>query len=161
MASDLVRDAIAAGLAELQAAVRFPVPPLGYGIDLVCQDDLTADLAETDPAGFQALAQDCYHRVTTDRGTLPDDPDYGINLAGLLSRGLTDAEITRAQQTAESEIKKDDRVAGAAVTITEGAAGLFSITILIEPADPAVSDFRLIATVQDSVSLLQQIEGSP
>lgn len=70
------------------------------------------------------MNQAVYHRVITDRGQNPDDEDYGLNVVGMLHRGMTSAEVAQVPGRLEAEIRKDPRVDTVRVTLTtEGAAG--------------------------------------
>lgn len=152
--SDLVRDTIAALIAAQIPLSSVSAPPLGYGVDLVCVDDIDARMSETDPTSTASLAQDTYHRVTTKRGTLPGEPNYGIDLRSLLSTGLTQANLRAIELLAHGEIIKDDRVDSCTVSIV-GFGTAYTITIAITPADPAQVAFDLVIAVTDGVALLQ------
>jgi hypothetical protein len=157
--ADLVRDAIAADLALLAREVREPEAPFGYGVDLVCVSDLDPRLATTDPTTTQSLAQDLFHRCTTARGTLPDDPDYGEAVQRYLSAGLTQRELISIAGRLASECQKDDRVAagGVNVTLTPDGISAFTVSITVEPADPDLVAFTLIMAVSNGEALLKAI----
>lgn len=158
--SDLVRDAIASGLAALTPAATTPTAS-GYGIDLVCFDDIDPRMAETDPADLASLAQDCYHRITTTRGTIPDAPDFGVNVIEFLHRGTTPQELAAMGGQCESEIAKDDRVDAVTVTLDVGiAAKSLAITVDVTPVDTAIGPFTLIVSVTDGAALLKEIQSS-
>lgn len=184
--SDVVRDAIAALTAQLAQVSSIPVPPLGYGVDLLCVTDATAHLDETDPASVLSLAQDLFHAVTTPRGGIPDAPNRGVDLRQLLSLGVTGDKLRSIATQAHGEIAKDDRVGDSSVVIdpvntvsitTPGAAifdasfddsfgaGLvvsgvrfaYRVSIAVTPKDPALSVFSLILAVTNGAALLQDI----
>lgn len=156
MSEDIVRDFLAA--ATTDRLVPTPEAPFAYGVDLVCVDDLTADMQETDPNDASALAQDVLHRLSTPHGTLPDDPDYGYDIAGLLSRGVTQQTLAELQGKARQEILKDDRIADATVTVTDDSNGNFrvSVRLTVSGTDDA---FTLIMAVTDGQLLLTAIQG--
>lgn len=157
--TDIVRDTIAALTAQLVTLSSTALPPLGYGIDLVCVSDIEPRLAETLSDTTQSLAQDCFHRITTARGSLPDDPNYGIDVRAMLSVGLTQAAIRSISDAVHGELMKDDRVTDAEVELEVGGpfkAPTFTLTITITPADGS-STFDLIVSVTDGQALLADI----
>jgi phage baseplate assembly protein W len=118
--SDIVRETIAsltAGLVTLSSTAQ---PPFGYGIDLVCVSDIDAHMAETMSDTVQSLAQDSFHRITTPRGSMPDDPNYGIDIRSMLSAGLTQSAIRGISSAIHGELTKDDRIADVEVDLSIG-----------------------------------------
>ncbi len=159
MALDVVRDALAAELASLGAAVATtPAAADGYGRDLVCFDDLTARLAETEPDGPEDLQQSAYHRITTRRGTVPDAPDYGRDVREYLHRATTRTQIEAAQGELANELRKDDRFAAVAVAITYTAVTrTMRVSVSITPANPQLQRFELLLVVTDAATILEAI----
>lgn len=161
MSDDVVRDILATAGTEMRI-VRVSDPPLFYGVDLVCIDELTDDLQETDPTSAASLAQDVFHRLNTQRGTLPDDPDYGYDLAGALNRGVTAQEIAGIQGNARQEILKDDRLTEAVVIVAAAQTAdgnTYHVHITLTPA-ASNQTFSLIVAVTDGVALLTAIQGN-
>jgi hypothetical protein len=157
--SDIIRETIAALTASLTTLSSTAQPPLGYGIDLVCISDIDARMAETLSTELLSLAQDCFHRVTTPRGTLPDDPNFGIDIRSMLSVGLTSSSIRGIKDAINGELMKDDRVTDAEVELViEGtdSAPTFTITITITPAAIGTA-FDLVMSVTDGEALLTEI----
>jgi hypothetical protein len=145
---DEVRISIAAGVALLTERVATTPPePYGYGRDLVCVADLTTTLEETNPGTVESLAQDLYHRVTTERGTLVDDPDFGLDVRSFLSAGLTPQQLTLISHQVQLECLKDDRCASVEVDVLTGRPGALDITIAVTPQDPALAAFTLVLAV--------------
>jgi hypothetical protein len=153
-----VKASLDAQLAALVREVDAPVAPLGYGTDLSCITDLTEDLAEVDANSVQAIAEALIRRLTTPRGGLPDDPDYGYDLRGMLNRGVTLAELRTVTGQARSECRKDDRVRDVDVSasFTLGNSTL-SVAIAVTPADPAVDDFSFTFALTDSSVVIEVI----
>lgn len=154
MSDDVVRDVLAAELALLTPLARTP-EPRGYGIDLVCIDDLTDDMQETDPDSIAALAQDLYHRAIEDRGSNPDDPDAGEGIFRWLSQGMTQRDLTARAGSLAGEWRKDDRVADVQITVAAPDSKTLAITGLVTPQDPAFGPFKLIIAVTDGAAHLQ------
>ena len=156
--TDLVRDSILLETSLLVPLSSLPPAP-GYGIDLVCIDDIDHRMAETSPLTNQSLSQDLYHRVTTPHGSLPDDPDYGIDLKGKLSSGQTPQDIQRAQSEVEAECAKDDRVLDVAAVVTIINSGkTWRVSIQVTPKElGSLSSFALILAVTSSSALIEAV----
>ena len=156
--ADVVRDALTEMLAEQIPQPALPVAASGFGRDLVCFDDFTPGLDETDPTTDASLAQDNYHRLITAPGTLPDDLDYGKDLLGYLSQGTAPSDILLIQGDIETELLKDDRNAEVSATVTAGGNPLtLSVKVVCTPADPDTEAFTLIINVDNSGVFLQAI----
>lgn len=80
-----------------------------FGSDLSCTDDL--DDVAREISGQDVLAQAIYRRLTTPRGQLLDDPDYGIDVRSFLSRGIDAGKLREIEGTIRQEVLKDERVA--------------------------------------------------
>jgi hypothetical protein len=158
--TDIVRSTLAILLTQTIRVSSTPIPPFGYGIDLVCQSALDPYLAETDPTTIESLSQDCFHRITTKRGSIVDAPDFGIDIRSILSTGQTPQALQALQGQIESELLKDDRVV-AAVAVVTGAGTSYLIKIAITPQDSRLAPFNLIVSVTDGDALLAAINQSP
>jgi len=158
--TDVVRAGIEAEIAKLTRQASTPVPPLGYGIDLVCRTELDPYLAETNPDTIESLAQDCFHRITTARLSLVDDPSYGIDIRAALSVGQTPQQIQSWSGQITSELKRDDRVADVKTTIVLTLPASYEITILITPVSASLTPFSLIMVVVDGEALLTAINAA-
>jgi hypothetical protein len=154
--ADETRTLIAAGIAELTRVATTPPEPWLYGRDLVCIDDLTPTLRETDPATTESLAQDIYHRITTERGSLPDDKDFGEDVRGYLSAAADARALLSISGRLEAEIRKDDRVATVVVELT-GNTSQLDITISVTPQDPALAAFEMVMAVTSAAALLLEV----
>lgn len=133
---------------------------VGYGVDLKCIDDLDPALADVDPFSRDGLAQDLYHRVTTRRGTLPDDPDYGIDVFAFLHGPKTPVDLRACEGQIATEIQKDDRVTDVSVAVAFSlATNKMTITVVVVPQDPDIGPFSLIIAVTDGGALLAAIES--
>jgi len=97
-------------------------------VDVVCFDDLDLQGAEMDDPVAE-LEQDCYHRLIEMPGSNPDDVTRGLGLVSFLSGPIDDSLGGKI----DAELRKDDRVEGTAVTITETGPGEYKIEIEIEP----------------------------
>jgi hypothetical protein len=110
------------------------LPPLADD-DLGTDVALTTDLAPVWGMvnGKTNLAMALYRRLTTPRGGLFYDPDYGYDLRDLLNANLAAADISRARGEIAAECLKDERVQAATVVLTfEPRAKSLTIAIEIE-----------------------------
>lgn len=155
--SQLVLDSIAADTAELTRLVPVPTGSLGYGTDLSCVEDLTEDLAEVDPFSPLAIGEALLRRLSTPRGQLPDDPEYGLDLRGYCNRGVPTGEIREVAGQVRSEVTKDDRVEDVSVVVTVPSLKTMSVRIDVTPADPLLDPFTLTFAVTSGQLLLEAI----
>jgi hypothetical protein len=145
--SQTVLDAITASIAELAPIVATPSGDLGYGTDLSCVSDATPDLAEVDPQSVRAIGEATIRRLTTPRGGLPDDRDYGLDVRAYVNRGVATSQLRDLQGMISNEITKDDRIDGAAVTLTMPEPKTLNVQVMIDPADPNLRPFPLTFAV--------------
>lgn len=136
MSNSTVDEAFAAELAELARLVPQPASTLGYGSDLSCVTDVTEDMAELDPFSVQGIGEAAVRRLTTPRGALLDDPDYGLDVRAFANRATTLAELQELQGRCSLELAKDDRIESASVLVLyDSRARSLSVSIYITPAD--------------------------
>jgi phage baseplate assembly protein W len=158
--TDIVRDAIAAELARLQRVARTPAPPLGYGSDLSCAEDLTPRMDVVDPFSTRAIGEAIARRLDTPRGSLPGSPDYGIDLRSYLNRGTTAAEINSLADRIRVELSRDDRIASLRVRVTPNATGsTLSVAIAVVPVDPRLGAFSLTLAVTSAEVLIEELRA--
>jgi len=91
--------------------------PLGADVKLL--NDL--DVASRWVSGTGVVRQDILHRLTTRRGALLEDPDFGLDLKGLLNAVLPPSEFAALPGQVEAEVRKDERVDSVDVRITRSA----------------------------------------
>lgn len=156
----IVTDTIADYTAELVPVVAAPTGDLGYGSDLSCVDDLTSDMAEVAGASTQAVAEAIYRRLTTPHGSVPDDPDYGLDLLEFLNRGLTRRSLFEIPGFIRGELDKDDRILTDALSVTMATSpDLKSFEVNIRCED-AGAPYSLTLAVTDGVVLLTEIQAN-
>lgn len=155
--SKIVLDAIAADTATLTRLVPSPLEPFGYGTDLSCVEDVTEDLAEVDPFTVRAIGEALARRLTTPRGSLPDDPDYGLDVRGYCNRGVPITELQDLSGQIRGEVTKDDRVEDAAVTVTIPARNQLHISVTVTPVDPSLGPFSLTFAVVNGQLTLESL----
>jgi hypothetical protein len=111
--------AFEAQVAELTRIVDVPAStPLGYGVDLACVEDLTPTMDEVDPYTTRAIGEAQARRLITGRGQLPDDPNYGTDVRGMLNQGYTQTELNTLDTDIHNELIKDDRIVDCQATAT-------------------------------------------
>ena len=130
----------------------------GFGRDMSCMTKLSTGRMV---GGKTLLTEAIFRRLSTPRGTLyggAEESAYGLDLAGYVG-AVGDAVAAAAMPAViESELRKDDRIASATVSVVRAttSAGLstFTITIDVTPASE-LDDFALTLAVSDvTVSLL-------
>jgi hypothetical protein len=105
-----VSESMAAEIAALVPYHSEPASPFGWGSDLSCDDDLSENMAEITKDDMLLVVQSCYRRLTTRRGTLEDDPDYGLDVMHLLHQGMTQTDLIVIAGQIRNELSKDDRL---------------------------------------------------
>jgi hypothetical protein len=132
---------------------------LGYGLDLVGSDDLTATMDQhTDPNSPLLIVEAIFRMLETPLGGLIDDEHYGHDVREILNTGHTDASIASAANEIRAAVERDDRVLSATVTVTPGGtpfAETLSIDIRIEPADPTTGAFTMTLLVTSAEVILE------
>lgn len=168
MSDDVVRDAIAAGLASLSRVVAVPTGDLGYGTDLSCASDITPDLAEVDPSSPIGIGEAVFRRWDCQRGALPPDGrdarEYGRDVRGMLNRGTTDADLNATLGALGQEALKDDRISAIKVGATPSGdpkKPSIEVAAKITPADRTLAPFQLVLAVDSADVVLKAIGGAP
>lgn len=154
---DIVRTTLA-DTSSLTRDVATPLAPLGYGADLSCASDLTEQMASVDPLTRLAVAEAIARRLTTPRGGVLDDPDYGLDLRAMCNRGMADDDVRTLAARVRSEVEKDDRVDAAAVVVTPSSdVSTLTIAIRVTPYDGRIGTFSLTLAVTSSSALIKEI----
>lgn len=114
---------------------------VSLGSDLSCITDI-------DPAGAEVsekmlLAQALARRLTTPRGRLIDDANYGYDLNQWLNADVGPAELAQIQSQAQAECLKDERVQSATVTVTFLGGVMLVAVALVSSLGP----FQLVLSV--------------
>jgi hypothetical protein len=147
-------------IATMQRVQITPEPPLGFGRDLSCVQDMTENFDETDPDSAEGIAEAVTRRLTCPRGGLLDDPNYGIDLKAYLNHGSTFGDLRTLETRCINEASKDERVGAAEITIASDALGSeLTVSVSITPYDPALRPFQFVFAVTDAGVLIQTIGG--
>jgi hypothetical protein len=151
-------DAQLAELAERGRLVPQPGAELGYGSDLSCVSDLTEDLAEVDPLSLRAIGEAAIRRLTTPRGSLPDDRDYGLDVRRYCNRATGAPELRELAGRCALELAKDDRIDSATVTATQDPLSYsLTLSVVISPASPTLNPFTLTFAVTSGSAVLEAL----
>lgn len=134
-------------------------------LELDLTDPLGADLMVGDDAeptmrmvsGLALLARDAWHRITTRRGLVLDDEDFGIDITEYLHAAMTPAAIANVETQVAAEIGKDPRVASVTAVLRQDGPNAFTIVI----RGTAITDeaFDLVGAVADVRPRLLSING--
>ncbi len=121
-----------------------------------CTDDLTEAMREV--TGVLGVAQAIFRRVTTPRGALLDDPDYGLDVRRFLHQAMTPEERATIPGRLRNEIRKDPRIERAGVTVVTLTTDELELDIRCETAE---GPFELVASVTTARGILATatIEG--
>lgn len=107
--------------------------PTDVGDDIECVRDLGTTLSLA--VGVHNLGNALARRLTTPRGGLFYEPDYGIDVRNFLKAGFTESSVKSVGSAIAEEVRKDPRVQGATVKVaTNNADASMRITIGVEIA---------------------------
>jgi hypothetical protein len=133
----------------------------GYGVDSWATDSVfTGRLAR----GKTLVAQACYRRLTTQRGTLrggPDEQNYGIDISSVIGAGNPERVAVMLPSMIRGELLKDDRVADVETSVeyTQDTAGRATFTIVVDVQTyEAGNDFELTISVDGVTAKLVGLE---
>lgn len=103
------------------------------GRDWICGTEL-------DPNGLESLsvadvAYSIVRRITTERGSLIDDPDYGIDIRDFLHLDMTPAQLNSIAAQVQYEVQLEPRVLSNAVTVSKVDYRELSIQIAFSTRD--------------------------
>lgn len=131
-----------------------------YGTAVWCLDSQTPGrLAK----GVNVVAQACYRRLMTPRGTLrggEEEQNYGIDLPGLVGSMPTAEAISQLPSRIRGELAKDERVSDVAVTITQVVNSDKSVALVFEirvTLHDSTDGFSLVLSVSDVTTELLRI----
>lgn len=108
-------------------------------IDFSCDLDLDPSLGLV--RGRNALAQAVIRRLTTQTGSLPDFPNYGLDLTQLIGTSFSAAQISQAvsaqvlQEEEVEDLTVDVQLTDTTVTLSlaiEDGDGPFDLTISVD-----------------------------
>lgn len=155
--SAIVIDAIDAEVALLERTSPIAVAPFGYGLD---SEGITEDGEDLDPFSPKAVAQAFARRIQTTRGSLPDDPNYGIDVRAYLNQAMTTTQLRAVAGEIRAEGAKDDRVLDASVTVTMPDLREMTIEVELVPADARTGGpFAFTLAIARGVVMLEALRA--
>jgi hypothetical protein len=135
-------------VAELPAVTPPVEGELGWGRELSCVEDCTDSFAEIGPYDPAIIMQAIARRYQTPRGTLLDDPEYGLDLRGYLHKGLTQKDLRQLQTQALGEANKDQRIDRSATQLTLSfIASIMRVSLRVTPRDPRGNPFPFVVRI--------------
>lgn len=157
-----VQASITTQLAELALAPTAEAPSgeLGYGRDLSCVSDLADDFREIRGDSPAIILEALMRRYQTPRGTLEDDPDYGLDLVARVNAALTPNELRTLQAQCVGEAKKDERIDTLTMELAYNfASKTLSISGTITPRSPRLNPFTYVFSATSAGVVLDAING--
>jgi hypothetical protein len=149
--------ALALTMADL-VPTNQPPTEVHFGSDLRCLDDLTESMEELGEDDPLLVAEAIVRRITTARGTLLDDLDYGIDIADELSRATTRQDRAEVESRIRGELAKDDRIEELAVVITDSTEIDRSLALDIF-GTTAAGPFRLAFGIRSGALMVQDLRA--
>jgi hypothetical protein len=135
--------------------------PNPYGVDISCWDDIDPYFSLI--GGIQVLAQDLYHRVTCDPGSVPGAPNFGYNCRALLSASISQSELQSIQSNMTTQLQADERVMSAQVSLSfDYSTTALTVTAVVLPFNPQGSPqpFQFVASISVVGSTLLSVSPS-
>lgn len=121
-----------------------------YGTELSCVTDI--DRASRMVSGFTVVAEAVARRLSTPRGRLIGDPNYGFDLTQYVNADMSPRDSAGLRAGVEAECLKDERIAGAKASAVLDTQGVLIVTIAIELS---TESFTLVIAASDvSVAIL-------
>jgi phage baseplate assembly protein W len=93
-----------------------------FGTDLWGVSDM--DPAGAEVTGDLLVGQAIARRLSTPRGALIDDPNYGYDLTAWLNADVGPQDLGQIQANTQAECLKDQRIVSATVTVTPPASAI-------------------------------------
>lgn len=122
-----------------------------FGTTLSCVFDL--DPMGATVSGLRTLSEAIVRRLTTPRGRLLTDPNYGYDLQGELNDDVTPQQAAAIGANVDHEVQKDQRVATSSTTATLNPDGSLNVSISVQSA---AGPFTLVLSVsQVTVAIIQ------
>jgi len=104
-----------------------------FGTDISTFPDL--DPAFTVISGPRVVIEALARRLTTPRGSLVSDPDYGFDLRQLLHLDTTPQDEGRLLAQMQAQIEADERVLGASVRFVRSAGDTLRVVVRFRTLD--------------------------
>jgi len=118
-----------------------------FGRDTLCLDSLRTGRYAT---GVRLVAQRCYHRLTTPRGTLrggQHERNFGIDLVGMCGAAITTQLEAAIGPRVRNELLKDEQVLTVDVDVSVSGGDLDRTWTIAVDAQTAEGPFQLVLAV--------------
>lgn len=129
---------------------------VGYGTDIICDYDLDPLCREEDPLSPIAVARAVFRRITTPRGGMIDDQEYGFDIQSLLHKAMTPQFEASIPGILRNEILKDERVESVSVEWKRLGPEEFDVSI---SGACASGPFRLVLQLNNGDTMLQELSS--
>ena len=106
-------------------------------------------------SGLTALAQALIRRITTPRGRLLNDPNYGYDIAGELEDDVTTQQVAAIAANVDQEFLKDQRVFSSVTTVTLETDGQLDVSSQVQSA---LGPFSLVFSLS-AMGILTIVSG--
>lgn len=103
--------------------------PADFGTDWSCVMDL--DPMGQMVTGRDVLSQALVRRITTPRGRLLSNPNYGYDVTGEINDDLSTQEVGQIASNMDAEFMKDERVVSSSTSATLTSDGVLTTTTTI------------------------------
>lgn len=145
---------------EVAATERLADAPAStsLGSDLACATDLDEQMTERGEDDPLLLAEATIRHITTPRGSLLEDPNYGIDITETLSVATTRQDRAALEGTIRGEVR-DDRIETLSVSIEDRTEVDRTMEISIDGEAVTGEPFRLVLAVTDGAVLVQEMEA--
>ena len=128
------------------------------GTDIICFYDLDPYFSLV--SGVNCLAQDLFHSITTQNGSLAYDLSYGIDIRQQLNGSVTSQTLSNLSAAINFQIQNDDRVQTSTCVLNwDNITSTLTGNINVIPAVGVPFQFVVAASAL-SVSLLSVIPAS-
>lgn len=122
-----------------------------FGLDLSCVFDM--DPMGATVTGRDLLSQALVRRITTPRGRLLSNPNYGYDVTGEINDDLSTQDVSTVASHMDQEFLKDERVVSSSTTATLTSDGVLTTTTIIQDG---AGPFPLVLQISSvSVTVLQ------
>jgi len=101
-----------------------------YGSDVSCVSDIASDGRTV--SGFVVVGEAIARRLSTPRGRLIADPNYGFDLTQFINEDMSPRDIAGLQSGVVAECLKDERVSAADATATLDRSGVLTLSVNLE-----------------------------
>jgi phage baseplate assembly protein W len=101
-----------------------------YGTELSLLKDIASDSRTV--SGFRVVGEAIFRRLTTPRGRLIADPNYGFDLTQYVNADMSPRDIAGLRSGIAAECVKDERVNAVTVDATLERNGLLTVSIVLD-----------------------------